>query len=157
MKYKEMIAKAKTDGMFNEMTMWKSIEKVDILLDKIKHSNPSEYWEFIRGTAESINGNHYNELLAKMDVEAMHSCDESNNEHKGEYWSCEDVMEAMADKRFSKETTKWDIYVACNALWHDLRNVLDDTKILECAYAFFFKDEDWQGDGKIWTYMKMKW
>lgn len=156
MKYTDMVKEAVSSGK-GEQAMWRSVEYFSEYLEELRDTDPKKYWEVMRGTSESINGNHYTEPLAKLDVEDMHSCDESDKEHKGEYWSCDDVVEAMADKRFSKETTKWDIYVACNALWHDLRNVLDDEKILECAYAFFFKDEDWQGDGKIWTYMKSKW
>lgn len=139
-----------------EDVMWKSVEYFSDYLEHLKKTDDKEYWKIMRGMYESIYGDHYTEMFAKMDVEAMHSTDLDGVEHKGEYWSCEKTTEAMKNRKFPEGTTEWDFYVACNAFWHDLRNVLRDEDIIECADVFFFHDEDWCGDGKIWKYMSMK-
>lgn len=81
------------------------------------------------------------------------SVDKSNAEHHGAHWTVEQVESATAEKAFAKGVNKWDKFVAYNALWHDLNSVLDDAKILEVAYVFWFADKDWKTPGKIWDYM----
>lgn len=47
----------------------------------------------------------------------------------------------------------WDKYVAFNAFYSDMCQILEDDMILKAAYKFFFQDED-AAQGKIWKYMQ---
>lgn len=79
------------------------------------------------------------------------------NEHKGGYWTVDQIEEATKNKNFPSGCTRWDRYVAFNVFWADLCKVLDGEDIIEAAYAFWFDDEDWMpGDNKIWSYMCLK-
>jgi hypothetical protein len=62
---------------------------------------------------------------------------------------------ALSDKSINKSVTKWDKFVAANAFWHDLSNDFTDEQIICATYKFWFADEDWHSDGKIWDYMKI--
>lgn len=63
--------------------------------------------------------------------------------------------QAVAGMTFPDGTTKWDKYVAFNAAYADFCKSFSDEDVLRIAYDFYFADEDWKGNGKIWTYMSM--
>ena len=43
-----------------------------------------------------------------------------------------------------------------NASYSDLCTALDEESILKSSYLFWFKDEDWLGDTKIFDYFTLK-
>lgn len=145
MHYKEMLHEAKAKGLTNESKMWESIEDMGELLEELKESNPDKYWKFMRKTHGLLHNNHYNEAFAKWDVEQL--------EPVGEYWSMKQIEDATKGMTFPSGTTLCDRYVAFNAFANDMHGVLPDDLILKSAYAFFFADKDWSGEGKIWKYM----
>ena len=132
--------------------MWKSIEHVDGLLEKIKEAHPDIYKHFIREEHEILNGPHFDCTIATDTVEGLRYTDSEGEERHGGHWTAEQVEAAWARKAFKPGVTKWDKYVAANAIYADLCKEFDDEHVLAAAYLFFFADEDWKGDGKIWHY-----
>ena len=41
-------------------------------------------------------------------------------------------------------------------LYADLCKRFDDKQVLDAMHSFFFADEDWPGNNKIWYYMSCK-
>lgn len=156
MKYKRMIEEARRAGKGTELAMWASIESVSDLLEDLKEDYPEKYWAFLRKTHEDMYGKHYNEEFAQWDIEQMHSTDPNGMHHKGAHWSKAEVTQAMHGHPMPAEVTECDKWVAANAMWHDLHRGFDDKQVILATILFFFSDEDWAGDGKIWRYMQMK-
>ncbi len=155
MGYKQMITEARQEGRANEATMWASIEAVDEMLEELKEKHPEKYWHFMRKAHRQLNGSHYDTMFATHDIERMHSTDAQGREQTGAHWTREQVVQAWSGKQFPAGTTDCDKWVAANAFWHDLHKGFDETQILMAAWLFFFHDEDYKGDGKVWEYMNM--
>lgn len=156
MNYRHMVESAKKAGLTNEKTMWESIDSFSELLEELKESHPQLYWDFMRKQHGIMFHDHYDETFAMWDVSQMHSTDKNGNKKEGAHWTSEQIESATAGMKFPQGTTKWDRYVAFNAIWHDMSKHFEDGEILKIAYAFFFADEDWGDDGKIWDYMEHK-
>ena len=152
--YKKMIEQARKDGVASEKAMNASIESIDQLLEQLKEAHPDVYNAFMAKQHELLYGPHYNELFAMTAVADIEYTDVEGKSHKGEYWSVTEVEDATRGLAFPQGTTKWDKYVAYNAMKSDLCKVADDKTILDAAYAFYFADEDFHGQGKIWRYMQ---
>lgn len=144
---------AKNGG--DEKKMWETVAVTEIAMNYIKETNPEKYNCLMRKLHETMYGKHYNEEMARADVDKMHSTDASGIEHHGAHWTADQVETATADKTFGKAITKWDKYVAYNATWNDLNKEFDDEQILCAAYRLWFADEDWSSPGKIWDYMSL--
>ena len=154
MEYKKMIEEyAKNGG--TEQKMWESVDVMSMAMDYIKETNPDKYECLMRKLSEVLYGKHYTESLAKTDVEKIHYLDAAGEVHTGPHWTVEQIEAATKDKVFPKGTTKWDKYVAYNALYGDLMTRFTDEQILCAAYLFWFDDKDWKGEGKVWDYMSM--
>lgn len=156
MDYKKMIEDAKRQGKATESVMWASIDSVSELLDDIRLEHPDKYWAFLRHAHEDIYGGHYDEEFARFDIEKMHSTDAQGLKHVGAHWTKAEVVTAMQGKVIPSDITDCDKWVAANAMWHDLRKVLNDSQIINVAVLFFFQDEDWGNHTKIWDYMQCK-
>lgn len=153
--YKKMVESAVKIGK-GEKAMWRAVEVADNLLDKLHDEHPEEFDKYMRRMSEAVNGCHYTEELAKKDVEQMHHTGKDGMAHHGSHWSAEEIEAATNGKQFPQGTTKWDKFVAYNAAWHDFNKKFDDAQVLDIAYLFFFGDEDYEGDGKVWKYMSEK-
>ena len=138
----------------DEKKMWASVDVTAEAMDYLKEVAPEKYECLMRKLHESLYGKHYCEEFALHDVAKMHSTGADGTKHTGAYWTAEQVEAATAGKTFPKGTTKWDKYVAYNAAKSDFGRKFKDEDILEMAYLFWFADEDWSSDGKIWDYMK---
>lgn len=154
MDYKEMMEKYASNGG-DEKKMWAAVAVTSKAMDLVKETHPEKYECYMRELSEILNGKHYTEELAKHDVAMMHSTDANGNKHSGAHWSSDEIESAVSGLTFPKGTTPWDRYVAYNATFHDYNKVLTEEQILEAAYAFWFADEDWNSDGKIWDYMSI--
>jgi hypothetical protein len=158
MDYKQLIKTASESGNFKERTMWESIDNVADLLNAIKQDNPELYWSFMRQQHGILYNNHYTQQFAEYDVaQLQHTC--GGQQHNGGHWTVEQTQAATKGMRLPDGVTKWDVYVALNAMAADACGVLDEDKIIEFAVKFHFFDEDWadakQGESpnKIWQYM----
>ena len=152
MDYKNMI-KAYANNGGDEKKMWASVDVTGEAMEYIKEANPEKYECLMRKLSEALYGKHYSEELARADVEKMHHTGKDGVAHHGAHWSPEEVEAAMSDKTFGESVTKWDKFVAANAFWHDLSNDFTDEQIICATYKFWFADEDWKSNGKIWDYM----
>lgn len=158
--YKKMIMDAKAKGLASEKMMWDSVDDIQDMLCALQMEHPHKYWKFIRKTHGILFKGHYTEEFARHDVQHIQYTNRKGDRKEGEYWSVEQVKEAMKQFPIPVGVNEWDLYVAANVLHSDLCKELDDEQILKSTYAFFFKDEDWDekegSSTKIWTYMCCK-
>ena len=158
MKYSEMVKEAVAAGK-GESAMWKSVDEVNKLLERVKETDPDEYWRFLRNVHKSLYGAHYNKEYAEYDVSKLVSTDKDGNERKGEHWTLQEILNATAGLAFPKGVTEYDIYVGYNIAASDFCKEFTDADILRIAYTFFFNDEDWSPQGcstKVWDYVCAK-
>ena len=151
-----MVDTAKKAGVTNEKTMWESIDSFSELLEELKESHPQLYWDFMRKQHGIMYHGHYDEAFAMYDVSKMHSTDKSGEKKEGAHWTSEQIESAIAGLKFPNGTTKWDRYVGFNAAWHDWQKHYEDEDILKIGYLFYFADEDWGSESKVWEYMCKK-
>ena len=152
MKYSEMIKEAQAQGRSSESAMWKSVDRVDTLLENIKEDDPEAYWRFLREAHEDIYGCHYNQSYAEYDLSNLRYTDSEGVYHEGPHWSLNEVLSVTRSKSFPDGTTEADKWVAYNAAYADFCKKFNDSEILDIAYLFYFADED-APEGKIWRYM----
>ena len=155
MDYKELIERYASNGG-DEKKMWASVAVTGEAMEYIKDVDPDKYECLMRKLSEVLDGKHYSEEMARNDVSKLRYTDANGNKKVGSHWTVDEIEAASAGMSFPKGTTPWDKYVAFNATYADFCKVLPDEKILEAAHAFWFADEDWDTDGKIWDYMSMK-
>ena len=156
MNYRHMVEHAKKAGLTNEKTMWESIDSFSELLEELKESHPQLYWDFMRKQHGIMFHDHYDEIFGVLDVSQMYHTDKQGVKRKGAYWTLEQIETATAGMKFPQGTAPYDKYVAFNSAKHDWGKDYEDADILKIAYDFYFADEDWGDDGKIWDYMEHK-
>lgn len=160
MKYYQLVKNAKEKNIWNEKTMWLSVQCISTFIDEIKEYNIDLYWNFMREQTGILNNYHYDKCWAEHDVSQMEYTNKQGEKRQGAYWTVEQLKEATKEYKFPSGVTEWDIFVAFNAMHADTCKKLDDKQILDAAYFFFFNDEDWDKSGKsatkIWHYMQCK-
>lgn len=156
MNYRKMVEHAKKAGVTNEKTMWESIDSFSDLLEELEESHPMLYWAFMRKQQGIMYHGHYDEVYAQYDVEQIHYTNKAGEKKYGAHWTVDQVEVATAGMRFPPGTTRWDKWVAMNVIYSDTCKEFDDATILKMGHAFFFADEDWPTDTKIWDYMSSK-
>jgi hypothetical protein len=158
MKYSELIEEARQKGVSGEKIMLKSVEDIDNLLCTVKQYDKQAYWDFIMATYATLYQNHFQtEEFARWFVDNMESTQADGKKFKGQYWTCEQVYDAYKSMGVTvpSEVTKLDLYVAANAAKHDWGRKFDDSKVLEIGYMFYFDDEDYPHNDKVYRYMTM--
>lgn len=135
--------------------MWKSTKAISDFLYPMKDTDKHNYWGLMREVYGIMSNGHYNEEFAVYDVGQIEYTNRKGEKKTGAYWTVEQVEEATKSMAFNTAVTKWDKWVAFNAMRADLCKDMEDGDILKAAYAFFFKDEDWKpsSNTKIWDYM----
>lgn len=168
MSYKEMVKSNASKFKGSEETMWASIALVSELLDEMVEKHPDlkdRYWAFMRDQHEAMAGRHFNEAYAKWQVSQMHHKGSDGMEYRGEHWPIEatNSVRAKYPNKIPSEYNEWDVYVALNASYHDFcawakKKFSDqaEAEIIELALAFWFLDEDWEGNTKVWDYFRKK-
>lgn len=105
---------------------------------------------------------HFNESKAKTLVSEMYHMSEGRK-YIGEYFSIEKAKEICEKYRAVIPTniTHCDIYVAINSQYHDycilFKNWFGDnidSRIIESAIIYWFKDDDYEGLNKVFEYFK---
>lgn len=151
----ELVKLIETAMRGNDSKVIASSEKVvKEAFDHLRECDEQKYEELVRDMHEALYGPHYTEAIADIDVANLRYTDAAGNAYQGPHWTKAQVLAATSGLEFPKGTTDCDKYVAFNAAYADFSKKFDDAQILNIAYLFFFKDEDWKGDGKIWTYMR---
>lgn len=156
MSYRTMVDQAKKTGVTNEKMMWESIDSFSELLEELKEFHPQMYWDFMRKQHGIMYHGHYDEEFAKYDVSKMHYTTKSGEKREGAYWTPEQIESATTGMKFPNGTTKWDKFVAFSAAYSDFCKYFEDADILKIGYAFYFADEDWGSDSKVWEYISNK-
>lgn len=129
-----------------------------------KHEMKKKFWKVVKCIHEKLQGCHFNETFAKLQVKKMFHEKDNGEYREGEKFNIYDV-EQIANrhrKHIGNENTIWDVYVALNAQYHDYDNLFKDwfhnhdermEKIIESAICFWFDDDDCP-EGKVWEYFK---
>lgn len=166
-KYYDMV-KANYNKLRNdESVMWGSIEMWDKHLEEMREHHPDKYWAMMRHTHELMYGKHFDKEYAEWEVEKMHHKGKDGRVYKGERWSHDGTTAVMAKYRnvLPPEVTPCDFYVALNTEWHDYicwakekfpTEAEAEGAIIEMAVRFWFMDEDWGDNDKVWEYFSMK-
>ena len=129
--------------------------KINHIIGSISELDEAQFEALARYMHERQCGAHFNEHHGKAAVARMFHTDADGERHTGEHWTVDEAEELTSAVRggLPATTTKWDIYVAINAFWHDFeRPGKPDAQIVGDAVCFFFRDED-APDGKIWNYI----
>ena len=132
----------------------------------VEQHNKGLFWKAMRDFHEHIKGGHFDEMYAKYQVENMYHTKRNGSVCRGEIYSIDDAKKIYEKyvRNINSEYTCWDVYVAINAQYHDYIRLYTewynditseelDTKIINSAIAFWFKDED-AGITKVWDYFK---
>lgn len=164
--YEQMIIDNLGKFKGDEKVMKQSVRLVNNLLEKMKEHHPEMYWEFMRDHHEIMYGKHFNRDYAEWEVAQMHhKC--GDKVYKGEHWSHEQTTDVMSSYKTTlpAEITPCDFFVALNSQWHDYHCLYmslfpseeeAEKAIIESAIKFWFKDDDWDGNTKVWCYFRMK-
>lgn len=166
-RYYDMV-KANYNKLRNDdNVMWGSIEMWDKHLEEMREHHPDMYWAMMRHTHELMYGKHFDEEYGEWEVEQMHHKGKDGRVFKGERWSHDDTTAVMAKYRnvLAPEITPCDFYVALNTHWHDYicwakekfpTEAEAEGAIIEMAVRFWFQDEDWGDNDKVWEYFSLK-
>ena len=140
-----------------EKAMWLSVDVTSELMETLEHHHPELYEHYMRKSYEAMYGKHYNQHFAEEDVAKLHSVDREGKVQAGAHWTMQQIIEATTSMgyKFPQGTTDGDKFVAFNSAWHDFSKKFEDKDVLCIGYLFYFADEDWKGDGKVWEYMSI--
>lgn len=150
---KEEIKSARQRGMSADKLLEIMTCTFDTMLESMEDSNPEVYESVIHEVHEKISGPHYDKAWADIDTQNLVYTNRDKEHATGPHWTMDQILEATRGKQFPSNTTDWDKYVAYNATYADFCTKFDDQQILDIAYLFYFADEDWTSEGKIWRYM----
>lgn len=151
----------------DEKIMYGSVDIIDDMLEEMKEHHPDKYWEVMRSTHELIYGKHFDKEYAEWEVAQMHHKGDDGKVHRGEHWTIEQTTEVMQlyKSKLPAEITAGDFYVALNTEWHDYicwamehypSEGEADNAIIEMAVRFWFLDDDWGDNIKVWEYFRAK-
>lgn len=130
----------------SESSMWESVEMIDKFLDDLPREKTKK---LLLDTYIMMNGKHFNEYFAKKEVAKMHHKNTEGTIISGEVYPMQEA-EAM-------EYNKYDVYVGVNAFLHDLVRVdIPKDKIIESAIDFWFEDDDYADEDKVFWYFFTK-
>ena len=150
MTYSDIVKQSFAKG---EDRMWKGIDRVSDFLEKQREKDPDEVRKFLKSEYIAMNGKHLNQHVAMQLVADMHHSVELDIV-KGELVRPEAAQELIKGDNKGEEWY-WDAYVAANAMMHDLSNTgLSDAQIMNTTKHFFFHDEDFSDENKVYWYFE---
>ena len=156
--YRDMLDQAKQDGVTSEEKMWKSIDAIGEIFDRLKTTHPMLFDEFMKSQSVILYGHHFTRVQAEDIIDQMYHKDVNGNEDEGEHYSHE-FAEKIVNK-YAPTANVNDMYVALNATYHDWAtlykkwfNEVTDDKIVQATLQFWFSDEDsLNPNEKVWYY-----
>ena len=150
MTYSDIVKQSFAKG---EARMWKGIDRVSDFFEKQREKDPDGVRKFLKSEYIAMNGKHLNQHEAMRLVADMHHS-EGVNTVKGELVRPEAAQELINGEDKGEEWY-WDAYVAANAMMHDLANTgLNNAQIMNVARHFFFHDEDFSDENKVFWYFE---
>lgn len=126
----------------------------------MNHEEKKKLVEMIEGGEGS---EHFNDSYAKYTVSKMFHT-EGGRKYVGEKFDMLKAKEICERYRgiIPQSATHGDVYVAINAQYHDYCELFKawfgdsvDSKIIESAINFWFKDDDFKEGCKVWKYFNM--
>ena len=145
-----------------EDIMWKSTE---IISDAIDRSMPElAKKHLINDLYGLMSGGHYDECMAREDVEKMYFLDEAGKEHYGPFYSDKETAALYNSIQMEiPDYNEWDFFVVMNMIASDSRGFImkwypnytaeeRTEKYIDMAVAWL-KDKDWPTTDKIWAYL----
>lgn len=137
-----------------EKGMWSGVKRVSDFLEKQREKDPDEVRKFLKSEYIAMNGKHLNQHVAMRLVADMHHS-EGVNTVKGELVRPETAETELLKGENKGDEWYWDAYVAANAMMHDLANTgLSDAQIMNVARHFYFHDEDFSDENKVFWYFE---
>lgn len=132
------------------------IVRISDLLEEMGGMKCKKVREFIFDEYERVNGTFINERLAHHLVNSMRHSDERGNVYTGELISPAKSLELLSGETPEYiERHRWDAYVAANGFMYDLiRSGLNEEQKLRAAKEFWFHDDDFPFDNKVYWYYK---
>lgn len=152
MKYIDIV---KTASIKSDSVMWAQVKEVSDLIDQLWKSHPDMAQRFMMKAYGTLHGEHFNEQLAKEFVNAMYHYNNREEKVTGEVVPVEEAESILEPT--DREKMRWDAYVAANTMMHDMaRADMDRRVILEAARVFWFADDDFDGNNKVFWYFANK-
>lgn len=137
-------------------------ELYDIIKD-LTHSDKIKLMDMLSGEAINLEGGMpemINEHQAKYIVSNMYHI-LAGKKYLGEKFDMNKAREVYSRYKnmFTSNASEYDVYVAINAQYHDYCDLFKswfgsniETKIIESAITFWFKDVDYKGHNKVYKY-----
>lgn len=131
-------------------------------IDMVKNMNHEEKKKLVEMIEGGEGSEHFNDSYAKYTVSKMFHT-EGGRKYVGEKFDMLKAKEICERYRgiIPQSATHGDVYVAINAQYHDYCELFKawfgdsvDSKIVESAINFWFKDDDFKGN-KVWKYFNM--
>lgn len=122
-----------------------------------------EMYNMMKYMRHSMNEDgHFNDSEARHIVSQMYHV-ENGRKHVGEKYDMYKAKEICERYKgiIPQHVTHADVYIAINSQYHDYCELYKawfgdniDTKIIESAISFWFKDSDYHEGNKVWNYFK---
>lgn len=136
--------------------------QLEDIMDELNSSDKDKLFRMLL-EEDNITDSHFNEGTAKHLVSQMYHIS-SGRKYVGEKYDMSKAKEVAERYRgiIPQSTTYADVYVALNTQYHDYCELFKswfgeniDTRVVESAINFWFKDVDYKGDGsKVYKYFK---
>lgn len=133
------------------------------MIQDLDHSDKIKLMDMLSGEVINMDGGMYgmiDEHQAKYIVSHMYHT-ASGKKYIGEKFDMNKAKEVYSRYKgmFTTDASEYDVYIAINAQYHDYCELFKawfgsniDTKIIESAITFWFKDVDYTGDNKVYKY-----
>jgi hypothetical protein len=131
------------------------------IYDVISNLSPEDKKRMMRMMAGE-DTEHFGKEQAKYIVSQMYHV-ENGRKHVGEKYDMYKAKEICERYKgiIPQHVTHADVYIAINSQYHDYCELYKawfgdniDTKIIESAISFWFKDSDYHEGNKVWNYFK---
>lgn len=145
----------------SEEKMWQAVEHVSDFMNVAIEAHPEEVSKFLQEQYELLNGQHFNEWLAKKVVSEMwHTSADGKSKVYGELINPSEAAKMLHELTSEDQLGfRWDAYVAANTFAHDLNGTNAYTNVdllLKLSEKFWFEDEDFEDGNKIYWYHTSK-
>lgn len=131
------------------------------MMDELDASDKDKLFKMMLEDDDSTS-HHFNESSARYLVSQMYHTS-GGRKFVGEKYDMSRAKEVAERYRgiIPQSATHADVYVALNAQYHDYCELLKawfgdniDTKVVESAINFWFKDDDYKGGNKVYKYFR---
>ena len=154
MNFEEMISRYSQDA--DNVKMNRLTRCLSTHLEAFRSAHEDRYDSLMRRIFGILNDGHYDETYAAKEISGIEYTDRHGEKAHGSHWTLAQAEAMMKDVDLPQGTCKYDWWVALSATYSDLCTVLDDRQIADVACMYWFRDEDWNTDTKIWDYMTLR-